>query len=160
MDPTLTNAGSADYSGLKAELEKIAGIIEQYPDHLKQRAFELLIAAYMNSSQAKTGSSAVSPEAQPTESVPEEVVASEVVETAAEFIAEEQAVDSAPMETIASEVSETVSENDFSIRSEVADTSGLEPDSRINANIKTSTDMLRRRIRLRSMSQMPWRTTN
>lgn len=135
MDSTTTPAAPANYLGLKTELQNIAGIIEQYPDHLKQRTFELLITAYFESGHAK-------------ESTPPQ----------AQEIAD---VENVPVETRSHAVGESVGENAFSDGSDAQDAvvSASDLESQINANIESSTNMLRRRIRLRTMSPMRWPVT-
>jgi hypothetical protein len=135
MDTTIPSATPADYLGLKTELQNIAGIIEQYPDHLKQRTFELLITAYLGSAHSKESTPPMAPEVQAAENLS--------VEAASNLVGGERA-----------------GESEFSTSTDEpaveADASDLE--TRINANIESSTNMLRRRIRLRSMSPMRWQT--
>lgn len=133
MDSAPTTATPSDYLGLKTELQNIAGIIEQYPDHLKQRTFELLITAYLGGGNAKESAPPQVPEAQVAESAP--------VET------DQQAED-------------ITTANGFSDSTDEQDAASVAPDleSRINANIESSTNMLRRRIRLRTMSPLRWQT--
>jgi hypothetical protein len=130
MDATQTTATPADYLGLKTELQNIAGIIEQYPDHLKQRTFELLITAYLGSGHSKESTPPQMNETQPVESAPAPTVAENAGEHGFSVIGEEQNVGAAS--------------SDF--------------ETRINENIESTTNMLRRRIRLRSMSPMRWQT--
>ena len=134
MDTAQNTINPSDYLGLKTELQNIAGIIEQYPDHLKQRAFELLITSYMGSNHAKDSAP---PQAQEAQAV----------------------VESAPTETVASEVSEKTETEEFFPSMDQADgeSAGSELDTVINTNLENSTNMLRRRIRLRTMSPMRWR---
>ena len=133
MDSTQTAPTPADYLGLKTELQNIAGIIEQYPDHLKQRTFELLITAYLGSGHSKEGT----PQAQET-----------------------QSVESAPAEAGSLAAGETGGENGFSVETDAQDAavSASDLERQIKANIESSTDMLRRRIRLRTMSPLRWQT--
>lgn len=128
--PTSANNTPTDYLGLKTELQNIAGIIEQYPDHLKQRAFELLITSYLGNAQAKENKEPAAPQVQ-----------------------EAQAVESAP--AAAAPVT-SVSDEGFSTPSvdPEAFTSDTEPV--VNVSTESSTNMLRRRIRLRTMSPMRW----
>lgn len=150
MDTTPPAAApSADYLGLKEELQKIAAIIDQYPDQLKQRAFELLINAYL----ARTNSPASPP---PVENAPladqsdtalEETAPANAEEPVAEIASEEiSSVESGPEEE---GIAPAVDTNE-------QDESGLESGSRLPANPANSTNMLRQRIRLRTMSQAPW----
>lgn len=135
MDSPTTSPAPSDYLGLKTELQNIAGIIEQYPDHLKQRTFELLITAYLGSGHSK-------------ESTPPQSHAQEA-----------KVVEQAPAEMVASVVAnENAGENEFSGRTDEqdADTTSSDLETRINANIESTTNMLRRRIRLRTMSPMRW----
>jgi len=133
MDSTPTSSTPADYLGLKTELQNIAGIIEQYPDHLKQRTFELLITAYLGGGHTRESAP---PQAQ-----------------------EAQAVENAPVEAAATGAeSGQISENEFSVRLDEPQ-AGVAPsdlEAQINANIESSTNLLRRRIRLRTMSPMRW----
>jgi len=158
MDTNPPFAAPADYLGLKEELQKIAGIIEQYPDQLKQRAFDLLINAYL----ARTGAvaspaAAAVPETQAEVSVPADEVSGETVANEASVVAEEQpAEEAAPTEILTTDADMGVDENGYAIRNGNSALTELEPDSRITANLENSTNMLRRRIRLRTMSQMPW----
>ena len=135
MDSTQTTTVPANYLGLKTELQNIAGIIEQYPEHLKQRTFELLITAYLESNHSK-------------ESTPPQGQ-------------EAQALESAPAETVANTVEENAGENGFSVGTDEqeADTSASDLECQINAKIESSTNMLRRRIRLRTMRPMRWPVT-
>lgn len=131
MDSPQATATPSDYLGLKTELQNIAGIIEQYPDHLKQRTFELLITAYLGSGHSK-------------ESTPPQMT-------------ETQPVENAPAETVAAAMA---GENEFAADNieQEADASVPDLETRINANIESTTNMLRRRIRLRTMSPMRWQT--
>jgi len=160
MDTPTPPSASPEYSGLKEELQKIAGIIEQYPDNLKQRAFELLITAYLNSNQAKDGAGAVAPAAPAEESVPVEAPVAEVVEEAAPLAVEELAVESAPAEVESIESVEPVGAAYFPARQDPPKATQPEPDARIKAGADKSTNMLRNKIRLRTMTQVPFRTSN
>ena len=160
MDTPTPPSASPEYSGLKEELQKIAGIIEQYPDNLKQRAFELLITAYLNSNRAKDDASAVAPAAPAEESVPVEASVAEGVEDAAPLPPEEPAVESAPVEVESTEPVEPVGVPDFQPRQDPPRATQPEPDARIRASADKSTNMLRNKIRLRTMTQVPFRTQN
>ena len=160
MDTPMPPSTSSDYAGLKEELQKIAGIIEQYPDNLKQRAFELLIEAYHNSNRARNGAAEATPESSEPASAPVEEPVADVAEIPVEPAAEEPAVESFPVEAAAVEPGESVGEVEIPVSQEASNGAHLEPDSRISAKLQDSTNMLRRRIRLRTMSQMPWRSPN
>ena len=168
MDTPPPPSAPADYAGLKDELQKIAGIIEQYPDDLKQRAFELLIAAYLNSNRAKNGPDASEPDSAPVEdavSVAGESVAPLAVEeTVVESVpvAESEPVaESAPSEVVADDRSEpAASAPDFSDRPAAKSPSASEPGIRVAANSDNSANVLRKKIRLRPMTEMPWRGAN
>jgi len=154
MDTNPPSTPPADYLGLKEELQKIAGIIEQYPDQLKQRAFELLINAYLG----RTNSNASPAPAEAGESAATEEPSGAAGEEVASLTADEPAADGPPPETLSGESSDGANgdENGYSLQSDGENGSGLESDSRITSNIENPTDMLRKRIRLRTMSQMPW----
>lgn len=133
METPQSSANPSDYLGLKTELQNIAGIIEQYPDHLKQRAFELLITSYLGNAQAK-------------ENKEKEIAASSPVQDA-------QAVATASA-TPAAEV--PVPDEGFSTPSFDPDAFSPVLEQTIPLVTESSTNMLRRRIRLRSMSPMRW----
>jgi hypothetical protein len=160
MDTPTPPSASPEYSGLKEELQKIAGIIEQYPDNLKQRAFELLITAYLNSNHAKDGAGAVAPAAPAEESAPVEAPVAEGVEDAAPLPPEEPAVESAPVEVESTEPVEPVGVANFSARQDPPVAAQQAPDARIKAGADNSSNMLRNKIRLRTMTQVPFRTQN
>ncbi len=134
MDSSPTAATPADYLGLKTELQNIAGIIEQYPDHLKQRTFELLITAYLGSGHSKESTPPQAQETQPATNIPVAAV--------------DNVVEESPVETGFS--ADTVEQD--------TDASAADFETRINTNLESSTNMLRRRIRLRTMSPMRWQT--
>lgn len=144
MDPARSASAPADYLGLKEELQKIAAIIDQYPDQLKQRAFELLINAYLGRAHAE--GSSVPAERAPVES-PSEAITGEIAPASAE--------ETQPEELIA-EVSAGGEENESSLQAGEQSDATLETESQIAANLANPSDRLRRRIRLRTMSQTPW----
>ena len=134
MDTTPPFAVGSDYAGLKDELQKIAGIIEQYPDQLKHRAFELLINAYLG------------------RNIPAEVAAPANPESKTEAGASVEEVAKPESEILpALETIETVAEADpYSV--------GTESESPLGRADDTAANLLRKRIRLRSMSQVRWQT--
>jgi hypothetical protein len=130
MDTPQSSANPSDYLGLKTELQNIAGVIEQYPDHLKQRAFEL-ITSYLGNAHTKDS---VTPQAQ-----------------------EAQAVESAPA---ASGTEVPVPDDGFSTPSVDPDAFSPVLEHDLPLVTESSTNMLRRRIRLRTMSPMRWQSSS
>jgi len=147
MDTQSPFAAGANYEGLKNELQNIAAIIEKYPDQLKQRAFELLINAYLGRSNPIETPAEVAPEIQ----VP-------------------HAEEDAPREEISARESEILSEPETSPEVEAAAdvpeehapldpyANRLETASPFSTAEDTAANLLRKRIRLRSMSQVRWQT--
>ena len=134
MDTNPPFAAGPNYAGLKDELQKIAGIIEQYPDQLKQRAFELLINAYLG--RPNPGES-------PIPAVPET-----------------QAEACAPVEEAAIQPSESVPATETPEEPIPLDpyASRLEAESTLGTADDTAANLLRKRIRLRTMSPVRWQT--
>jgi hypothetical protein len=158
MDTPLPLPGSSNYEGLKDELQKIAGIIEQYPDDLKQRAFELLIAAYLGG-KANGGSGATAPESQEAGSAPVETSAGEAAEAPASAVEEIQVAAEYVTPEIAEEQSRVESgEADAPVAQAAPIARPLAPVPPIKAGSDPlANDILRKKIRLRPMTEMPWR---
>jgi hypothetical protein len=155
MDTPLPLPGSSNYEGLKDELQKIAGIIEQYPDDLKQRAFELLIAAYLGG-KANGGSGATVPESLEAGSAPVETSAGEAAEAPAPAVEEIQVAAEYVTPEIAEEQSRVESGEAAVPEAPIA--RPLAPVSPIKAGSDPlANDILRKKIRLRPMTEMPWR---
>ena len=134
MDTIPPFAAGPDYAGLKDELQKIADIIEQYPDQLKQRAFELLINAYLGRPNPIECPIPAMQETQTEACAPVEEAATPQSETAP---ATETPVEHIPLDPYAS-------------RSEAESPLGMADD--------TAANLLRKRIRLRTMSPVRWQT--
>ena len=132
-------ATSSDYAGLKDELQKIAAIVEKYPDQLKQRAFDLLINAYLGRNNAGETPAAAAPEA-----LAESGVSSGEIPSAEN--------ESSAIETVAA--GETFEEpapfDPYASRSNTTSPLGIADE--------TAANLLRKRIRLRSMSPVRWQT--
>lgn len=140
MDTNPPFATSADYAGLKDELQKIAAIVEKYPDQLKQRAFDLLINAYLGRSNVSETSAVATPETLAEASVP----SGETPVTENEG--------AAAIETVST--SETFDEptpfDPYASRSNTTSPLGVADE--------TAAILLRKRIRLRTMSPVRWQT--
>ena len=134
MDTNPPFPAGSDYAGLKDELQKIAGIIEQYPDQLKQRAFDLLINAYLGRSSPVETPAAAPADNLVEESVPAAAVSGQEIEMPPTVETVEEHI---PLDIYASR---------------------LEPESTLGTADDTAANLLRKRIRLRTMSPVRWQT--
>jgi hypothetical protein len=89
------------------------------------------------------------------------LTAEEPVVESAPVLEREPVAESAPVEVVADDQSEPVGgAPDFSDRPAVRNPAASEPEIRVAANSENSANVLRKKIRLRPMTEMPWRGAN